>query len=191
MGACVSQQQAVFAADEAQCPAWVEFERTSCYTPFSPDEFQGVVKCCPGLRSCTLSGVSTALVPQLTALQQLASLTKLVVGVDGGADMLVAATAVGTLTQLVDLQFCGTGTELDRMQWLLALTALKQLTQLRYIQSFRDEDAECGWDQLDIEFGNEAPPGSPPDVWQAVVTYCMEPEAFQVCEMHWRPTQLE
>jgi hypothetical protein len=50
-------------------------EETSWYTPFSKDELLGFAKCCPGMRGCTLHGVSLTLAPHLTALQQLAALT--------------------------------------------------------------------------------------------------------------------
>lgn len=59
---------------ELRVEAFIELGDPSAlgYTPFSPDGFLRFVKCCPGMRSCTLlHGFSAVAVPQLTALQQL------------------------------------------------------------------------------------------------------------------------
>jgi hypothetical protein len=69
--------------------------------------------------------------------------------------MLVAVAGIGALTQLVDLHVEGIGTELDPLEGLRALTALKQLTQLSYVQHCRDEEAERGWGEHDLLWENE------------------------------------
>jgi hypothetical protein len=69
--------------------------------------------------------------------------------------MLFATAAIATLTQLVHLFVEGIGTELDLWEGLLPLSALEQLTQLQYVQYFREEGANGGWNDHGLEFCNQ------------------------------------